>query len=134
MKKTAKKKNIYTGKPPKSFNFKHIIYKKEAYKATIIINREKVLNCLDLTTINELTTAFKDAGWDDNIAVIVLTGAGKRAFSTGADLAEQQEYFIGNPNDYYKWMYEFIRLHEMMRNIGKPTIATAKRNCSRRGQ
>ncbi|HAX48515.1 MAG TPA: hypothetical protein DCX92_05980, partial [Bacteroidetes bacterium] len=123
MPKTIKKKNIYTGKSPKSFKFKHIIYKKEDYKATITINRAKVLNCLDLTTIHELTAAFKDASWDDNIAVIILTGAGKQAFSTGADLNEQQEYFLGNPNDYYKWMYEFIQLHEVMRNVGKPTIA-----------
>lgn len=114
---------VYAGKPPKSFKFKHLIYKKEGYKATIIINREKVLNCLNLTTINELSTAFKDASWDDNIAVIVLTGAGKQAFSTGADLNEQQNDFLGNPNDYYKWMYEFIQLHEVMRNVGKPTIA-----------
>ncbi len=123
MKKSAGKKSIYSGKTPKSFRFKHIIYKKEDYKSTIIINREKVLNCLDLTTITELKEAFKDSSWDDNIAVIVLTGAGKRAFSTGADLAEQKEYFLGNPNDYYKWMFEFIQLHEVMRNIGKPTIA-----------
>jgi enoyl-CoA hydratase/carnithine racemase len=116
-------KSVYTGKSPKSLNFKHLIYKKEGYKATITINREKVLNCLNLTTINELTAAFKDASWDDNIAVIVLTGAGKQAFSTGADLNEQQADFLGKPNDYYKWMYEFIQLHEVMRNVGKPTIA-----------
>lgn len=103
--------------------FRNILYKKDGYKATITINREKKLNCLDLTTINELTSAFKDASWDDNISVIILTGAGKRAFSTGADLDEQQEYFLGNPADYYKWMYEFIQLHEVMRNVGKPTIA-----------
>ena len=123
MAKTTKKSSIYSGKPPKSFKFKHLIYKKESYKATITINREKVLNCLNLTTINELTTAFKDAAWDDNIAVIILTGAGKQAFSTGADLNEQQNDFLGNPNDYYKWMYEFIQLHEVIRNAGKPTIA-----------
>jgi enoyl-CoA hydratase/carnithine racemase len=123
MAKTTKKSSGYTGKPPKSFKFKHLIYKKESYKATITINREKVLNCLNLTTINELTIAFKDAAWDDNIAVIILTGAGKQAFSTGADLNEQQNDFLGNPNDYYKWMYEFIQLHEVMRNVGKPTIA-----------
>jgi len=123
MKKTDIKKLVYTGKPPKSFKFKHIIYRKDGYKSTITINREKVLNCLDLTTITELTKAFKDSAWDDNIAVIVLTGAGKKAFSTGADLAEQQKYFLGNPTDYYKWMYEFIQLHEVMRNTGKPTIA-----------
>jgi enoyl-CoA hydratase/carnithine racemase len=108
---------------PKKHKFKNIIYKKEGYKSVITINREKKLNCLDLETINELTLAFKDSSWDDNIAVIILTGAGKRAFSTGADLDEQQKYFLGNPNDYYKWMYEFIQLHEVMRNVGKPTIA-----------
>lgn len=123
MAKIIKKKNIYSGKSPNSFKFKHIIYTKDDYKATITINREKVLNCLNLTTIQELTAAFKDASWDDNIAVIILTGKGKQAFSTGADLMEQQEYFLGNPNDYYKWMYEFIQLHEVMRNCGKPTIA-----------
>ena len=123
MAKTTKKKSVYSGKSPKSFKFEHIIYEKDSFKAKITINREKVLNCLNLTTINELTAAFKDASWDDNIAVIILTGAGKKAFSTGADLNEQQQYFLGNPNDYYKWMYEFIQLHEVMRNVGKPTIA-----------
>ncbi len=108
---------------PKNQKFKNIIYKKEDYKSVITINRESKLNCLNLETINELTLAFKDSSWDDNIAVIILTGAGKRAFSTGADLDEQQKYFLKNPNDYYKWMYEFIQLHEVMRNVGKPIIA-----------
>lgn len=108
---------------PKKSKLKTLIYTKKDYKATITINREKKLNCLDLQTIQELTACFKDSAWDDNIAVVVLTGVGKRAFSTGADLDEQQKYFLGNPNDYYKWMYEFIQLHEVMRNLGKPTIA-----------
>lgn len=108
---------------PKKSKLKTLIYTKKDYKAIITINREKKLNCLDLQTIQELTACFKDSAWDDNIAVVVLTGVGKRAFSTGADLDEQQKYFLGNPNDYYKWMYEFIQLHEVMRNLGKPTIA-----------
>jgi|SRR3990172_1372359 len=118
-----KSKQIYSSRPAEKFKFKNIKYAKRGFKAIITINREKVLNSLDLTTIRELTTAFKDSSWDDNVSVIILTGAGKRAFSTGADLNEQKEYFIGNPNDYYKWMYEFIQLHEVMRNCGKPTIA-----------
>ncbi|MBK8552620.1 MAG: hypothetical protein IPL53_16745 [Ignavibacteria bacterium] len=56
---------------PKNYKFKSIIYKKEDYKAVITINRESKLNCLDLETINELTLAFKDSSWDDNIAVII---------------------------------------------------------------
>lgn len=107
----------------KNHKFKNILYDKTNYKSVITINREKKLNCLDLETINELTLAFKDSSWDDRVAVIVLTGIGKRAFSTGADLDEQQKYFLNNPDDYYKWMYEFIQLHEVMRNCGKPTIA-----------
>jgi enoyl-CoA hydratase/carnithine racemase len=103
--------------------FENILYDKTGYKATITINREDKLNCVNLETIQELITAFKDSAWDDNIAVVVLTGAGKRAFSSGADLQEQEEYFLGNPTDYYKWMAEFIALHELMRNLGKPTIA-----------
>lgn len=117
------KNKTYSGKSSKSFKFKNIIYRKQSYKAFIKINRPKVLNCLDLLTIQELTRAFKDSSWDDSIAVIVLTGAGKQAFSTGADLAEQEKFFLGNPKDYYKWMHEFIQLHEVMRNCGKPTIA-----------
>ena len=127
MLKFIKPKNNVTSKFSSYLNknqkFKNVIYKKEGYKSVITINREKKLNCLNLETINELTFAFKDSSWDDNIAVIILTGAGKKAFSTGADLNEQQDHFLGNPKDYYKWMYEFIQLHEVMRNTGKPTIA-----------
>jgi len=116
-------KDKYKSYLSRNQKFENIIYKKDGYKSVITINREKKLNCLNLETIRELTAAFKDSSWDDDIAVIILTGAGKRAFSSGADLDEQQKYFLNNPGDYYKWMYEFIQLHEVMRNTGKPSIA-----------
>jgi len=56
-------------------------------------------------------------------AVVVLTGAGDRAFCTGADLKEQKSHYVDAPNDYWKWMGEFCRVHELLRNIGKPTVA-----------
>jgi enoyl-CoA hydratase/carnithine racemase len=52
----------------------------------------------------------------------VLTGAGDRAFCTGADLNEQQQ-FLKRPRDYWKWMGDFIECHERLRNLGKPTLA-----------
>lgn len=107
----------------KTFDFSHILYEKKDYTATITLNRPEVLNCLNLTTLQELLVAYEDVSWDDDIAVLVITGAGDRAFCTGADLAEQEEFFLGNPNDYYKWMRVFIEMHERLRNIGKPTIA-----------
>jgi len=53
----------------------------------------------------------------------VLTGAGDRAFCTGADLKEQAEECLDKPSAYWKWMGAFIEVHERLRNIGKPTVA-----------
>ncbi|MBI1269686.1 1,4-dihydroxy-2-naphthoyl-CoA synthase [bacterium] len=111
------------GSPADSFGFRRIIYSKKDYLATITINRPDVLNCFDMLTLNELGTAYLDAGRDDDIAVVVITGAGDKAFCTGADLKEQEEQILKKPNDYYKWMYAFIEMHDRLRNIGKPTIA-----------
>jgi enoyl-CoA hydratase/carnithine racemase len=113
----------YTGRPAASFNFKNILYTKKNFRATVTINRPHVLNALDLQTLRELDTAFLDASWDDDIAVLVLTGAGTRAFCTGADMKEWSDDFLNNPNDFYKWMGLFVQTFERLRNIGKPTVA-----------
>jgi enoyl-CoA hydratase/carnithine racemase len=112
----------YVGQPADSFNFKNILYRKQDRVATVTFNRSEVLNCVNYATLLELSTAFHDAAFDDAIAVVVLTGAGDRAFCTGADMKEQQQ-FIERPRDYYKWMGAFIEAHERLRNIGKSTIA-----------
>ena len=65
---------------------------------------------------------YYDAAVDDSVAVVVVTGQGERAFCTGADLKEQEQ-FLKKPNDYYKWFHAFTEMHDRLRNIGKPTIA-----------
>ena len=112
-----------TGRPPKSFDFQKIIYEKRGRRATVTINRPEVYNAFDFQTLRELRTAFEDTSWDDEIAVLVLTGAGDKAFCTGADLKEQQQHCLGSPDTYWKWMGAFIEAHEKLRNIGKPTVA-----------
>ncbi|HZY45890.1 MAG TPA: enoyl-CoA hydratase/isomerase family protein [Anaerolineae bacterium] len=112
----------YVGQPADSFNFKNILYRKQNRVATVTFNRPELLNCINYATLLELSTAFHDAAFDDAIAVVVLTGAGDRAFCTGADMKEQQQ-FIERPRDYYKWMGAFIEAHEQLRNLGKPTLA-----------
>lgn len=106
-----------------SISFKQIKYTKHQHRATVTINRPDVLNCLDFPTLRELHAAFEDASWDDEVRVVVLTGAGDRAFCTGADLKEQAEQCLDKPNAYWKWMGAFIEVHEKLRNIGKPTVA-----------
>lgn len=113
----------YSGNGSKQLRFANILYEKKNWVATVTINRPKVHNCLDFGTLRELGTAFQDASWDDDVAVIVLTGAGDRAFCTGADIKEWKEDFLDHPNDFYKWMGVFIETFERLRNVGKPTIA-----------
>jgi len=112
----------FVGRPAEDFGFQNILYAKEDGCATITFNRPDKLNAVNHGVLVELNQAFKDASWDDEIAVVVLTGAGDRAFCVGADLAEQEQ-FLERPRDYWKWMGEFIEAHERLRNIGKPTIA-----------
>jgi E-phenylitaconyl-CoA hydratase len=54
--------------------------------ATITLNRPDKLNAMDWQTYDELTEAFREIERDDDVLVGVLTGAGDRAFSAGADL------------------------------------------------
>jgi enoyl-CoA hydratase/carnithine racemase len=115
-------KRRYTGKDAGQFHFEHIQYQKSGFRATITIDRPQVLNAINFDVLEEMNTAIKDASWDDRVAVLVVTGAGDRAFCSGADLEEQKE-FLQRPRDYWKWMGEFIECHERLRNIGKPTLA-----------
>jgi enoyl-CoA hydratase/carnithine racemase len=115
--------NFPKSRPAKSFDFTTIIYEKVGHRATITLNRPDCLNAVDFTMLRELRDAIEDVSWDDSIRVLVLTGAGDRAFCTGADLKEQHEYCLDAPDDYWKWMGAFIEVHEKLRNIGKPTVA-----------
>ena len=113
---------LYAGRPASEFDFQYIRYDKSGYRATITFNRPEVYNCVNGPMLREIGEALRDVSYDDAIAVLVLTGAGDKAFCTGADLKEQQA-FLERPRDYYKWMADFIECHDRLRNLGKPSIA-----------
>jgi enoyl-CoA hydratase/carnithine racemase len=115
--------SAYRGRPASEFRFSNILYLKKDWRATVTINRPEVYNCLDIATLREMARAFEDAAWDDAVAVLVVTGAGNRAFCTGADMKEWKRDFLPRPRDFYKWMGVFIETFDRLRNIGKPTIA-----------
>ena len=70
--------------------YANIIYEKKERVATITLNRPKVLNPLNTALMTELHDALQDAENDENIGVIIITGAGDRAFCAGADIPELQ--------------------------------------------
>ncbi len=115
---------------PAALGFEHVEYTVDAGSgvATVTIDRPEVLNALDFPTMRELARAFEQASWDDSVAVVVVTGAGDRAFCTGADLDEQAR--MGSTSgQYWRWMGAFIDMHDRLRNIGKPTIARINGIC-----
>jgi enoyl-CoA hydratase/carnithine racemase len=107
---------------PEELGFESILYEKAPPRATITLNRPDVLNAFDFRMLRELARACEDASWDDEIHVVVLTGAG-RAFCVGADLKSWSADYLGNPKEYWKWFGAFKDAHDRLREIGKPTLA-----------
>ncbi len=96
-----------------------ILYEKKGGVAWITINRPEVRNAFRTTTVAELTDAFADARWDGAIGVVVLTGAGDKAFCSGGDQKERGRggYAPGErPMD-------VEALHSAIRHIPKPVVA-----------
>ncbi len=68
--------------------YENILYEKKDGIAYITFNRPKVLNALNNKTIEELRQALVDARDDSSVRVLILTGAGEKAFVAGADISE----------------------------------------------
>lgn len=100
--------------------FKNTLYEKSEGIATVIINRPEVLNALNQAAVDELLARFEDAENDENVRVIVITGAGERAFCTGADL----KTLMGmNHAEITKFAKQGQRLMNRVEALGKPVIA-----------
>lgn len=73
-------------RPAAGFDFEDILYEKSPEGiAKITINRPKVRNAFRPQTVEEMKRAFEDARDDAEIGVVVLTGAGDKAFCSGGD-------------------------------------------------
>ena len=96
-----------------------ILYTKADGIATITINRPKQFNAFTANTCEEMIHAFKDADFDKSIGVVVLTGAGEKAFCTGGDQGTQDGGYggrggIGLPIE---------EVQSAIRDCSKPVIA-----------
>ncbi len=111
------------GRPQEGFGFADVLYEKRDWVARVTINRPEAYNAYRTATLGELTEAFRDAAFDDAVAVLVLTGAGEKAFCTGGDVKEYAGQYTQKPRDYWKYMTVFAGCLEALRDVGKPTIA-----------
>ena len=99
-----------------------VLYRIDAGVATATINRPEKRNSLSAGVIGGLRRAVADAGADDAVRVLVLTGAGDKAFCSGADLTGAAGGFLGG----HQSRGEMARLFEDLWALGKPTIARVR--------
>lgn len=97
-----------------------ILSEKRGHIGLLTINRPKTLNALDVPTLRIFESAFEAMEADPEIRVIVLTGAGERAFVAGGDIADLDSR---QGLDHYNEFAEVI--HRVFRKVevsDKPTI------------
>ena len=100
--------------------FEDILYETRDGVAWITINRPEVRNAFRGQTVDEMIAAFRAAWADREVGVVVLTGAGDKAFCSGGD---QKERGAGGYGGGGGIGLDVARLHGVIRNIPKPVIA-----------
>ncbi|NYZ14959.1 enoyl-CoA hydratase/isomerase family protein [Azospirillum sp. RWY-5-1] len=93
--------------------------------ATVTIDRPEKLNALTLAMYRDLGDAFNAVGRDDAVEVVVLTGAGDRAFCVGADLTESIPALASDRFDISEWDDAHIKA----KPLHKPVIAAVNGLC-----
>lgn len=101
--------------------FKNVLIETADQIATVLINRPEKLNALNKETIKELHKAFKQLDADREIRVIILSGAGEKAFVAGADIAEFANYSVAEGRKLAAAGQQ--QLFTFIEELGTPVIA-----------
>jgi enoyl-CoA hydratase len=100
--------------------FETILIEKRTPIALITLNRPQVLNALNDAMLHELAAAIEDVAADESIRVVLLKGAGPKAFAAGADINELAALDAESGRAYAAGGQALFRRIETM---GKPVIA-----------
>jgi enoyl-CoA hydratase len=99
--------------------YENIGYEKKEGIACITFQRPKVLNALNRATLEELSDALVDAREDAAVRVVILTGAGEKAFVAGADINELAQQTAVSAKEFSLFGQAVFHILETM---GKPSI------------
>jgi len=102
-------------------SFTDIRYEHAGGIAKITIDRPEVHNAFRPETVNELIAAFHDARMDPSVGVIILTGAGDRAFCSGGDQRVRGDE--GYRDSSGTQHLNVLDLQRLIRTLPKPVVA-----------
>lgn len=89
---------------------------------TLTLNRPAKLNAWDTPMRQEVSARLAELNADDAVRVVVITGAGPRAFSAGQDLAETKEFSSGEEGR--AWFLTWRAFYDSLRGLDKAVVAS----------
>jgi enoyl-CoA hydratase/carnithine racemase len=97
-----------------------VLIRVDGHVATMMLNRPEQRNPLSATMLRDLASAFRWCQQESDVRVVVLTGAGDRAFCAGADLSS----FDGEMSQLERFRSRdlFVNLFILMAELGKPIV------------
>jgi enoyl-CoA hydratase len=104
-------------------NYENIRVEKRGALATVTLDRPKVLNALNAATFAELDSAFDELASDGDVRVVLLTGAGERAFAAGADI---RELAAVDASEGKAFSLRGQAVFRKIETLGKPVIACVR--------
>jgi enoyl-CoA hydratase len=105
--------------------YENVILEKHGRVATLTINRPDKMNALNVATRNDIVAALDDVRGDDEVRVVVITGAGEKAFIAGADIAE----FAGRTAHQQRAVMQAMKVFNAVEEYPKPIVAAINGFC-----
>jgi enoyl-CoA hydratase len=101
-------------------SYENILFEKKNSIGYVTVNRPKVLNALNMATMEELRSVFTEVKDDASVRVAIFTGAGEKAFIAGADIGELSKHSTVSAKEY---THRGQSVLDLIENLGKPVIA-----------
>jgi enoyl-CoA hydratase len=99
--------------------FENVLIEKRGRIAIVTVNRPDKLNALNIATRKEILVAFEQLKGDDDVRVVIITGAGEKSFIAGADINE----FAGMTAIKQRDVMKSGRAFDSVEDFPKPVIA-----------
>ncbi|WP_449539364.1 enoyl-CoA hydratase-related protein [Ferdinandcohnia sp. Marseille-Q9671] len=97
-----------------------VLYQIENHIATVTLNRPEAMNCFNYEMLQALADVVEDIRTNADVRVVILTAAGEKAFSVGADLKERKTL---NESQVRRNVYKIGQVFESIGDLPQPTIA-----------